>query len=230
MIKMLRARFTKLKTDMAEMTFPEKVDHIWTYYKELIFTFGILLFLVVALLSSVIHNLTTTTAFHGVLMNQNLTDSGNSYLTDTFHEKLDLDDNAFVTVESIDYAHSGDQEMSSVNYVRMMTLLAQIDTQSIDYMLVDEKGLTLLPPEDYCLDLREALGEEALASIPEEKLRYARIEGEEASFPAAINVTDLPFVQKHLGSKGDVWLIFICNTAHKDTCRLFWQHFQLWTE
>ena len=67
---MIRARFTKLKTDMAEMTFPEKVDHIWTYYKELIFTFGILLFLVVALLSSVIHNLTTTTAFHGVLMNQ----------------------------------------------------------------------------------------------------------------------------------------------------------------
>ena len=82
----LKSHFKKLGEDLKTMTFPEKIDHIWTYYKEYMFVALMLVIICVAIVSA-IGNADMQYYNCGVMSNIELSRQGHTYLTDEFFEK-----------------------------------------------------------------------------------------------------------------------------------------------
>ena len=74
-----------LKSDMANMTYGEKLNHIWTYYRWVLIVVLILIMAVSVLLAS-IENKRTITLLGGVTVNVQLSEEGKAELTDEYLE------------------------------------------------------------------------------------------------------------------------------------------------
>ena len=228
MIAKLRAHFEKLKNDLKPMSFSEKVDHIWTYYKEVMLVGGVALTFVIGIISVTITNLTEDVVFHGLLCNITTTQEGSNYLTDNFEEKLPLKKGDYVTIGGCEYDDVEDYNGVQNIYNQTMGVVAQVNAKELDYMFLDEKSLEFFVPEAFYMDLRELFTEEQLAQIDPAAFRYAQPEGVDEMFPIAIKVTDMPFVQDCLYVGEEVFLVFIANTRRIESCRLFWEHLLAW--
>ncbi len=228
MIKKLRAHFKKLLQDLKPMTFSEKVDHIWTYYKEVMLVSAVALAFVFGAISILITNLTEDVVFHGLLCNVTTTAEGSTYLTDSFEDKLPLKKGDYVTIGGAEYADSDDYNQVQNIYNQTMGVVAQVNAKELDYMFMDESAFEFFVPEAFYMDLRELFTPEQLAAFDSSVFRYAHPDGTDEMFPIAIKVTDMPFVQDCLYQNEDIFLVFIANTRRIESCRLFWEHINAW--
>ena len=72
--------FKELKEDMKDMTFGEKVDHLWTYYKIYLFLALVAIFMIVMVVNIAI-NASKKIVVSGMLANVEMTQEGYDYLT-----------------------------------------------------------------------------------------------------------------------------------------------------
>ncbi len=223
--------FKKLRRDLKGMTFKEKVDHLWTYYRWVIIVV-VMSCLLISLLASTYINANTHTLLAGLYINVNPDDTAMAYLETDFQAihttGVKWEDNVLKEVQLEDKNKTNDLEAYTYTITTIHSLFA---SQSVDYMLTDQLGLESVWPTDRAdeafVDLREFFTEEELQELTAAgKVLYKG--GLEAGVPLAVEVSDLPLIREHFGTDQLVFFTVISNSTRKDMVRTFWDYLNQW--
>lgn len=232
-IPKLRDHFRKLREDLKPMTTWEKVDHIWTYYKEMMFVAFMVIMIFVAIIMSV-NNLGYTLYASGVMSNTSLSIEGHDYLTDVFYEDVlgnPKKGRIQLTTSTLYVEYSDLEKAANETYQAYMGVLATIESKNLDYMLLDSRSFKFYVDEDIYMDLRELLPAEELQQLQEQGMLispYAEGESAETAVPRGIDITSMDFAKDCAESDEQIILVFIRNTPRTDTCLKIWEHIKAW--
>lgn len=221
----IKQSILKFYTTLKPMTWAQRLDHIWSYYKYYMLFGGVILLVAVAFLSTFFIN-TREVVFSGVFINTDITAEAQTYLTDELLESMDGDPKT----QMVDISYSLFEDMETVrelelNYNRSMAVIAQIEAKSLDYMVMDMTALDYYATRDVFTDLREIIPEDVLDQYT---LIYAREEGSQEEVPVALEITDTSFVQKCTNAKERVFLAFPGNTGRTYTPAEFLNYITNW--
>ena len=169
----LKTHFQRTARDMKGMTFKEKADHLWTYYKE--YAFVVIMVLIIA--GGVIVSFLTPVpklVSSGTLVNVSLTLEGHDHLTDVFYEEVLGSPEGKVALTTANYSTLGTVDSIDASYQAYMGVTAKVEAKELDYLLMDQVGLNYYGNQDMLMDLRKILSEEELRQLDAEgHLGYA---------------------------------------------------------
>ena len=224
-----KKEWDKLKEQLAPMSWKERIDHLWTYYKEYLWVAAVVVILVAAMISSAI-NLSKDILVTGMMVNLTIEQRGYNYLSEDYAEKIQADPTwEVVKLEYTVFDPLSDQANSEQNYYAAMTVVAEVSAQKLDYLLLDKAGMEFYIGQDVYMDLREFFTEEELAAFEkEDRLIYAQEEGVDHKWVAAVDITDTAFIRDNVTSEGPIYFALSGSTQHKETCRDMWEHINGW--
>lgn len=222
-------RLKKLKVDLRGMTFRQKVDHIWTYFKEVI------LITVISLIVLIGIGINVLTPKKELLMGgmcacTYLTAEGENYLMDAYFEELQ--GNPKKQEVQLYFRSFGEFSTSPQDYDAFQSIIAMMSAEMIDYLLIDDDRLEPFVGYESLMDLREVFTAEELEQFGD-KIRYAQDADEDGNptgeqIPVAVDITDLPFIQACRQYQQNIFLSFAANSPNKDSLRDFWQYLLAW--
>ena len=218
----LRAHFAKLREDLKPMTFGEKVDHIWTYYKY--YALGI--FCALCVVGGILWGLVAPQPelhIGGVQCNMELSTAGYDYLNKEFQATLG-EKRGKTELRSFFFYGEATVDALTDTYKAHSSVTAYVEAQKLDYMFTDMYSFKYFAGDRILLDLRELLPAQELAELDAKGLiLYEETEGSDEKVPRAINVLDMPFIRDHMQTT-ECYLVFIRNTPRKENCLKLWQH------
>jgi len=218
----------KLLEDIKPMTFPEKVDHIWTYYKEYICVIGLLLFVTVGLVSSMITNILTETVISGAMVNITCTQEAYDYVSTDYEKHLGLTGMRNVRLE---YTYFQDMEANNdeKDYYAAMGIVAEVAAKKLDYLIMDKMSMVYYAGQEVYMDLSNVFTKEELDAFAQKDLLiYCMEEEEKIPWPAALKINDLPYIKENLTSQGDEYLAFAGSSSKLEEIRAFWEYLNAW--
>ena len=217
----------KLAADMKPMTFQQKVDHLWTYYKEWLLIAFLVVVSVCAVVTS-IQNTSKEVVLSGMLVNISITQQGHDYLGVDYLEMMGGDPNKQkVELDYTNFESLADPTNAEDNYTKSMLLMARVTGGMLDYAILDKLGLEFYLTQDVFRDLREFFTPEELAEL-EPYLIYAQVEGEPDRWPMAVDITHLPFVQDTMEQEEKVFFTLSGNVRSEEACRSIWEYINAW--
>lgn len=229
--KYLKSKFHKeivqLRTEMKPMTWKQRVDHIWTYYKEYIGLVALFLFISIGLITSMV-NARKPTVITGMLVNVGMDQVGYNYLSEDYAEYLKLGDNSKIKMEATSF-HDLETNASEENYYAAMTVVAEVSAKKLDYMILDEMGMKFYAGQEVYLDLTNIFTEAELKEFAEKDLLiYCMEEEEKKPWPAAVKISDLPFIQEYVTTEGEVFFAGSGSSAKYEEIRQLWDYMNAW--
>ena len=212
-----------LKSDMANMTYGEKLNHIWTYYRWVLIVVLILIMAVSVLLAS-IENKRTITLLGGVTVNVQLSEEGKAELTDEYLEIIGTGNKR----ETIVVSHTNIESLSQTmvyedNYYAVMSLLALCTNQELDYLLLDQAGFETLLVQGVYANLDEVYTPEELEEMSD-ILVYAQNKDEETPSAIALDITDCAFAKENIQTRDKVYFVYVTNSIRREACRAFYEY------
>lgn len=219
----------KLKSDLAAMTFKEKVNHMWTYYKGSLVILAILIALC-SIITSTCRARNTETLIAGISLNVQLTDEGQSYVKDEYYERVKTEG-----LQQVIYSESFQDDFANTatledSYMGLMSLIALAVGEELDYVFLDEVALKNMLVHDFYLDLREFFTEAELEALGDNVIWMETGVEEETKFmPVAVKVEHIPFIQENAKTVGDTYFALVTNTPRLEACRDFWEYINAWT-
>ena len=219
--------FQRLKNDMKDMTFKEKLAHLWEYYKWFAIVTVALIVATVSVVFSVIEN-SKELAYGGVIVNLSVTEEGKAYLKEDWFEqlggdpkeqKLELD---VVYLPNVDSAINTEAAMTNVTKLTTM-----ITAGYVDYILADAYSVHYLCSGGSFSALDTVLPEEMIAQFEGKLVTY---EDEDETYLVAIDISDVPFVKKHIVSPDKVYIAFPGNTGRTERNAAFVEYLLNWSE
>lgn len=224
-IQRIKEHLQRLKKDMEPMSFREKLDHLWTYYKWVLVVLAVIGVLI-SVVSSSIANINRETLISGMLINTDVSLEGNSYLTDDYFAMLQgVEGKQEIELVHLNFMPVDQTQDIDYTYNAVLRIVANVSAQQLDYVITDEVGLEVCLNQDVLMDLRELLTEEELALL-EEDLIYLHYEEDNVTVPVAVNLRDQKFSNMYIQSEHEHYLAFIANTPRKEACRDFWEYLQ----
>lgn len=222
-IQRLKEHLKKLKKDLEPMSFREKLDHLWTYYKW----FAALLALIIVLIcmvSSSIANINCETLLSGMVINTDVTLDGNNYLTvDYFEKRHGVEGKQEIDLAHLTFMDPEDSTDIEFTYTAIMRIVADISARQLDYVITDEVGMETCMNHDALMDLREILTEQEMELLKDD-LIYLYYDEEDVTVPVAVNLRNHPFSKQYIQTEEERYLAFIANTPRKEACRDFWEY------
>lgn len=210
----------KLKQDLAGMSFQEKAEHIWTYYRSWVIVAVAILMLISIFASSFI-NLSTQTLVAGASINVGLPEDAQNYMGKELEALLkDGNGRQAVYFESAYIDVEGDPQNTYYLVQNMFSLMASKD---LDYVLVDEEAMGLLLSQNPYMDLREVFTEEEMKDL---KIEYVKTAEGGESIPALVDITDWNIVKKSADSEKKYFFAVILNTPRLDAVKTAFAHLQ----
>lgn len=220
--------FEKEKKALSQMSFREKADHLWTYYKGAL---GILVaaVMLISLVSTGLTNRNKNILSSGVAVNVTLSQEAIDYLSALCYERnSEQQDGEFDLHSTLmeDFEDTSDYEY---NYNILLRIVTMCSAQELDYMIVDEVAMKLLLVQECYMDLSEIFTQDELAALGDTVIS-ARAKDEAELRPVSINISDLPFIKDNTDMKGPVYIAFAANTPRKEVCRQIWDDILAWPQ
>lgn len=217
----------QLRDEMKPMSWKQRVDHIWTYYKEYIGVFALLLFVLTGLITSSIEA-QKDTIITGVMVNITIEQEGFNYLSTDYAEKLDIGKNQKVSLEYTSFADVA-TSAEEQDYYAAMTVIAEVSAKRLDYMILDKLGMEFYVSQEVYMDLRQVFTEDELAEFAQKNLLvYCMEEEEQEPWPAAIKINDLAYIKDNVTSEGDVYFALSGSSTKYDELRAVWEYINAW--
>lgn len=232
--------FSELMEDLKPMTFREKVDHIWTYYKEYMFLIAIAIALLVGITSMAINGNQDIIAM-GVLANASITVEGKAYLETGYFEKVGGTKGQAVKLYTTNFQSLEDPLSSEDNYNATQLLTNQVSAGQLDYAIIDEFALSFYLGQCVFADLRELFSEQQLEELAQKDMLVYLTEGDvdeegnlipgtgdiEGRYPVAIKMKDTAFGQEALYGKTYYFAVG-GNNPSKEHVLGVWEHILDW--
>lgn len=229
LLKKFRSGWKHLMEQLKPMTWAERVDHLWTYYKEWLWIGAVVAILICATVSSII-NLSKDVVVTGIMVNLTIDQEGYNYLSSDYAEKIGAD--SFweeVRLEYTVFETMTAESATEKNYYAAMTVVAEVGAKKLDYIILDKPGMEFYITQDVYMDLREFFTEEEIEQfVREDRLVYAQEEGSEDKWVAAVDITKTAFVQDTITSEGPIYFALAGNTEKPEMCRDVWNHIHAW--
>lgn len=223
----------RLKKDLAPMTWRQRIDHIWSNYKE-----TILIVIVVAItLGLIISNMLKDRhemLLGGLTANVTLSDAGMEYVESAYFEKLGGNKaTERVVLASTSFTSFTDELNFEANYYALTRTIAMLSDSEIDYLLMDKVALEAYLSQGVFLDLREFFSEDELEQMDEKLIKLMTVQDEssevvEEAYPVAVNISDMPFIRDCVGTGKTVYFGIAANAPNLDTLRDFWTYLNDW--
>lgn len=231
--------FKELMADLKPMSFREKLDHLWSYYKEYLFM-ALLVGIVIAFALSTLFNSNKKMLLSGMMINISMSQRGYNYLTQDYHTYLGATPVwEVVQLDTTNFSSLADPTSMEDNYNKSLLLTARVGGQMLDYALLDTMALEFYGTQEVFLDLREfftpeeieAMGDRAIWMQPEpedgmEAEDYD--EGELDPWMIAVDVSDLPFFLDNCGEGEKVYFAMSGNNPNKEAVRAFLEYVMDW--
>ena len=234
-IEKWKASCERLVEEMKPMSFRQKVEHIWTYYKEHLFVIAMAVVVVIAIISSAI-NSNRQIMLSGMLCNVGMSMDGYNYLTEDFFEKNGGDssvEDIFLSSQEFALPESMDQSQVDAAYVSAMSIISMVEAKKLDYMIITEDAFGYFLGHEIYMDLSEFLTPEEMEQW-KGKVVYAQAEAEDGTvgemYPVGINISDLPFTKDcvRAGKDETVYFTVIANTPRQELTRQIWEDILAW--
>ncbi|MBR5529373.1 MAG: hypothetical protein IKU57_02745 [Oscillospiraceae bacterium] len=207
----------ELREDLKEMTFKEKVDHIWTYYKEYMLIAVICVLLLCATVTAVIsaqRNIVCT----GVLVNITATPRGMTYLEEDFAKSMGYDQKwDQVEITYTNFANMFSPLDGEDYYTAAQLVPALIAADRLDYAIMDDQTLDFYAQQELFMDLHDIFSEAELQELDAQGLvKYVQLKHYDAAgnlvetedpFPVAVNLKNTKFGKEALHGKDTYFCI-----------------------
>ena len=210
----LKAHLQKLKADLASMSWRERLEHLWTYYKWVVFAaIGVIIFLHMLLSALIAGN--REVLISGIGINVPMTQEGITCLTDDYLTRLEGTKRQ--TVQYLDEILDMDNPAigQEASYSTIVKVSGLISTTSLDYFLLDPEALDYYSEGDLFMDLQNLFSQEALA-----QLTVLEIQG----VPKLIDISGTWFAETYITAEGPCYLAFAYNAPHPEACLELWQY------
>lgn len=218
----------KLAEDLKPMSWPKRLDHIWTYYKEVMLLVVLGVVVAVGFISSFI-DANKVNLINGMMVNITMEQEGYNYLTQDFAKLVEAQEDEEVTMEYTEFLSMADPTSGEDNYYAAMILIAEVSAQKLEYVIHDKLSLEFYLTQDVFMDLQEFFTPEELAQW-EDKLVYGYEEDTGRKWVAAVDITDTPFVRDNVTSQGPIYFSLGGSTEKTDMCRRMWENILAWEE
>ena len=219
-----------LKKNLEPMTWPQRIDHIWTYYKEMIIITVVTLIVVIGMGSAML------TPKKELLM-------GGMFVNTFFNVEAE----SFLGDELFEYMNGDAQKQETKLYSKTFTnpalstqdgdvltsIYAMMSAEQIDYFFMNELSLESMISMQGLLDLRQVFTAEELEELKDD-LFYGQQQDDEGNLvgdpvPVAIKVSKLPFIQEcEKYTYRDVYFGFAVNAPNQDDLRMLWDYILTW--
>lgn len=221
--------FQKLRQDLKPMTFKQKCEHLWMYYKEWLFVV-FLAVMGISLVATVLGEQNKEYLVTGMMININIDQEGMDYLTKDYAKYLGAtSENQVATVDYTSFGDPLDPETGENSYYASMILPSRVTGAMLDYMILDKYSMEYYILHDVYMDLRDFFTEEELAQLDAEKrVVYAQEEGSFDRVPIAVTITQLPFIQKYVAPDADIYFALSGSSPRPEMCRNVWNYLHAW--
>ena len=217
----------KLLNDLKPMSWKQRIDHIWTYYKEYIGVASLLIFVCVGLITSMI-SAQRERVITGIMVNITMTQEGFNYLSTDYAEYLDIGKDKDVKLEYTSFGNL-EESTSEQDYYASMTVVAEVSAKKLDYMILDKQAVAFYAGQEVYMDLRKVFTEAELAEFAEKELLiYCMEEKDQEAWPAAIKINDLAYIQDTVTSEGDVYFALSGSSEKYEQLRNVWEYMKNW--
>lgn len=220
--------WNKLMADLKPMNWKQRIDHIWSYYKEWMFLGALGLVVICAIVGSLI-NANREILASGMMVNISIEQEGYDYLSTEYFE--DLGGKKGRQIVELDYANFSsdieDLSKAEENYTASMVLVGLVSAQRLDYMILDQESMEFYIPQEVYMDLTQFFTEEELTKL-KDKLIYAREEEETEPIPVAVDISDLDYVKDNITTEGKIYFALSGSTQRLETCRDVWNRIHAW--
>lgn len=222
-----KSDWEKEKERLKPMTTAQRIDHLWTYYKEYLMVVAVLLLVVIAVISSII-NAGKETVVSGKMVNISISQEGYNYMSADYAEDLGINEKKQeVFLSYSQFSSLSDAANTEQNYNAAMTLIAEVSAQMLDYMIMDKAAMEFYVSQDVYMNLREFFTQEELDQLGE-TLVYAQEEGSDEKWIVAVDITDTAYVQRNVTSEGKVYFALSGSSQHPEMCRDAWERINNW--
>lgn len=224
----LNGGISQLKENLSGMSFKQKLDHLWTYYKGTL-VIVVIVALVASLVSTAIINKSTETLLAGIGININISDEAHAYVVEDYKERIGTGGLEKVIFTQVYMDNFNDPANYEESYYTLMSMLALCTENNLDYLLVDDVAIRNLLAHNMFKDLREFFTEAELEEM-NDRLVWADIaeEGQpENLVPIAVSISNMPFY-KELNTSADMYFSVVTNTVRMETLRDFWEYINAW--
>ena len=209
---------SQLKQVLSTMTTREKLDHIWTYYKLHICAILLAVILVISWGVSIYNN-SKEVLISGNILNVFLSEEGQHYLTeDSFAAMGGSHDRQTVKINS---QYISPEDPSS--YLQSMSLIAMIEAQDLDFLILDEALFQEYALSDFYMELQDFFTDAEMEQWAD-RIAYVDSEYLGKTYPAGICLNGTAFAQQCMAEGKTYYLVFVSNTPRLPACRAFWEH------
>ena len=244
----LKKHLAELKETLAPMSWEDRLDHLWEYYKLAL----VPVVLVVAIIATVIAKANEPEVlFEGVVANVALSEETDALITDEWMQVLGGDPKNEVVRYS--EAYFGDmanpKNSDEIQYAQKPMLLAA--AQEIEYIIMDKNALTYYLYQEMFVPLEDVLTQEQMQMLEkngwlfylEEKVQEDALEeifGEDVEdengngneevglkYPIAVDLSETEF-GKNCRVDGKVYIAFTGNTENAALSDDFLAHLLNW--
>lgn len=225
----LKSHFQKLRENLKPMTFWEKVDHIFTYYKIYMLIVLVAITLI-AIIISAIGNMGIQYYNCGIMCNVEVSREGHAYLTEEFFVKRlgNPEGKTYLTATTLETQEYTVQDTEN-RYRSYMGVLGQVEARELDYMLLDEFSFGFYADDRIYMDLSQLLSQEEMENLyGRNMVVMLREEDTQEAAPMAIDLTNTDFAADCMLTEGKVYLVFIRNSEDPQNCIKLLDHILQW--
>lgn len=219
----------KLRADLKPMSFRQKCEHLWEYYKEWLLVVLVVV-MGISLAATIIAEQRKEVLVSGMMVNISMDQRGMYYLTRDYAEYLGATSKN--QVAEMDYTNFGDPldpENGEGSLYASMILPSRITGAMLDYMILDKFAMEYYITQDLYMDLRDFFTAEELEKLEEEKrVIYAQKEGDLDRKPIAVIITELPFIQAYVEPTEDIYFALAGSSPRPEMCRNVWNYLHAW--
>ena len=219
----------KFRDELKPMSWKQRIEHIWTYYKEYIILFLVFAIMTTGLITSAISG-TKDYYVTGILVNLNVEQDGMNFLSQDYAKELGLKDTDGVQVE---YTYFEDPliNLEDNNYYAAMIVENEVSARMLDYMIVDHLAMEFFTTREVYMDLRKFFTEEELIALAmEDRLIYVQESSQESYWPAAVKITNTGFAEDYVLNGGEVYFAVAGNTEKLEEVRGIWERITYYKE
>lgn len=224
---MIKQWFCKTRDILKPMTWSERVEYLWEYYKWQ-FIGGVVFTVLMISLISTLAAPKKETLLNGVLINVTLSEEGQAYLTENVFPMLGGTDtekqevtftNAYLTDES-------NMDNAEAYSSQLMSIVTWAAAGTVDYMLMDQTASDHFCGAGTFADLSELLTPQQLEQLEDRLVYYES--GEEGVYPVAVDISDISFVSDCVTNCDAVYIGFLGNTGRSDKISAFVDFLLAW--
>lgn len=242
--------WAKLLNDLKPMSWKQRIEHIWEYYKEYMLVIGVFLMVIIGLISSMI-SAANTPVVTGIIVNVTVDTKGYNYLSTDYAQHIGEKDKDRVRLE---YTEFSDLlvDASEENYNAAQMIILETAAKKLDYMILDKLAMEFYTAQEVYLDLREFFTLEELQAFAEQELLVYCLEEQatklpteelkllheyclseegadiEYCWPAAVKITELDYVKDNIQTVDDVYFALTASTEKLEEVRGIWEYMNSW--